>query len=73
MEQRFICPITGRLISITIDQQFVSFSFIYKNNHDEFYDFLKENWKDTFKEHMAQKSWFTSEMADFITSNIQPW
>lgn len=72
MEQRFICPITGRLISITIDDQFVSFSFIYENNNDEFYDFLKEDWNNKFKEHMAQKSWFTSKMADFITSNIQP-
>jgi len=72
MEKRFICPITGRVISIVIDDQFVAFTYIYKNNDSEFYDFLKEDWHSKFKTHMAGKSWFTQEMADFITSNIQP-
>jgi hypothetical protein len=72
MEQRFICPITGRVISIVIEDQFVVFTFIFKDHDQEFYDFLKEDWHLRFKEHMKYKSWFTQEMSDFITSNIQP-
>lgn len=72
MEQRFICPVTGRVISIVIEEQFVSFTFIFKNHDHEFYDFLKEDWHLRFKDHMKSKSWFTQKMADFITSNIQP-
>ncbi len=72
MEQRFICPLSGRVISIVIEDKFVVFTFIFKDHDQEFYDFLKEDWHHRFKEHMKYKSWFTQEMSDFITSNIQP-
>ncbi len=45
---------------------------IYKNGEkDPFYYFETSRWYDTFKRHMADKNWFTQEMSDFITENIQ--
>jgi len=37
-----------------------------------FYDFFLCNWEPYYKKHMADKKWFTKQMADFITENIKP-
>jgi len=73
MQKEFISThFNNRNILILIDHLFITFYFDYSTNQDEFYDFYKEDWHGWMKPHMQSKSWFTQEMADFITANIQP-
>lgn len=67
MEKQFT-PGNYSEITICIGNGFVQF-FIYGC---PFYDFLCTNWYPYYQNLMPLKRWFTPEMADFITSNIQP-
>ena len=72
MEKQFTTPANFEDVIITIDDVFVTFKFVLDQREDgSFYDFQKGCWNKSYKNHMLEKLWFTSEMADFITSNIQ--
>jgi len=46
---------------------------IFKNNESHpFYYFNESEWDMRLQEHMADKNWFTQEMAYFISQNIEP-
>ena len=45
---------------------------VYFFAHDNIiYDFSFDEWPES-KRQLQDKKWFTQEMADFLTSNIQP-
>ena len=68
VQQYFTPPVLFQIVLIKIDKAEVLF---FKNNETEcFYYFDTDVWHSNFKSHMMQKNWFTSKMADFITSNI---
>lgn len=73
MEKIFITPQNFEDVIVIIEEKFVAFKFVSDQREDGcFYDFKLENWDPHYKRHMMDKQWFTQEMADFITSNIQP-
>lgn len=61
---------TWRNIIVSIEDDFVVFYF--ETNPDySFYDFYKEDWESTSHEHIKSKPWYTKEISDWITSNIE--
>lgn len=68
MQKTFDCPHLKTRVTISIIRQWIGFS----KHGFEFYNFMHNQWYSHFQKHMADKLWFTPEMADFINSNIQP-
>lgn len=67
-EKWFSPPVLFQLLLIEITKDEVLF---YKNNEQDcFYWFDKEQWHRNFKDHMADKNWFTKDMSDFINKNV---
>ena len=68
-----------RQIGISIDNEFIIFTYPEEENRD-FYHIPIKQWKDDLTErqgrgdnwhyHMMEKEWFSSEMKDYIDSKI---
>ena len=60
----------NREITITIDDEFVSFYHEYLHDEDDyFYWIFIDDWFEK-KEHIKEKRWFTNEMENFIDYNL---
>ncbi len=62
-----------RFIRIEADDIWVEFYFVSDVpllDDGLFYDFYKEDWESRMAFHLQQKKWFTPEMYNFISSQI---
>lgn len=78
MNKTFVCESwPKRPIEVIIDDTFISFQLPEENDR-EIYWILKQEWTDKilikkgfiWSEVMSQKLWYTSEMNQFIESNL---
>lgn len=72
MEKVFYSLHFNRNITISISVYDVDFIFSTLEDDFSFYDFPLFEFKSKYIKLLQDKAWFTKEMADFITQNIQP-
>lgn len=63
-----------RDIIIKIEDGFIRFFYNDESINDEFYGFEDYRWhqpRENFPNHMMEKTWFTTEMLDFINSETK--